>query len=746
MITIEPGILSNQYGVVNIPWSYDISSKIHDSNGNILTVTTNDPDNITINGHILTFSYSLETIIEGKQGIPGKPVLITITDIYGLNITQTIHIRVVNSYGTVSGKVTDMNNNSIQEVIVKDNSSSRTTTTDTNGDYILTNVPETNQPYMLTASKNGYVHQINYPVVIASQTVIQEFQLKPIIAGIISYDSITKTISVESGTNTLAIIYNNLNNPAILSYDSVTNTYIVNAIIFVKYTANLTINNTTLKFNSSYDTEYYLMNYGGLNISNSTITTTGVYTGYVYNGGTLGWSFNMTDSTLTKMGCNGCWDAGRSTYHISALTLGYPISYDGNKPKGHVTVNNSHFYNIKSGYMHLDTASGENHFTVTNNSFHDISSNRSGNDALIKLNTHGSTFSNNRIYNTSGVSTIRTEGYKNTTINYNEFYNVSGTAIYTKHSNNITIKGNYFHDGAGVAIDSFKTDVTADIIEDNIVTDYYAGSYYSMTTLGLTTGGVGNRYTNNTFTNITGNLFSISGVNDFVFENNTIKNVSGTAIVITPDAYQNSKNVTFRNNILTGVTGLNLEIKDANIDQTSVFTNESYENGKVRMYYSVIPGFINLQNPSVGLSTDYSNPYFYNYKYLDVKVVDINNVPINNTTVTLINTTDINYPSINIAGDTKTTFITGIDGHTPLPSNTINSIAILDYYKTSTIQQKMSYTVTASYNNYINSTIITPDETWYRINPDTYQNTVTIQLPIDIGCPVPICNITITPT
>jgi len=121
---------------------------------------------------------------------------------------------------------------------------------------------------------------------------------------------------------------------------------------------------------------------------------------------------------------------------------------------------------------------------------------------------------------------------------------------------------------------------------------------------------------------------------------------------------------------------------------------------------------------------------FLPYYYLDVKVVDSSGTPISDATVTIVNNINGNYPTINISGDNKTSFTTGSDGHTPMPSgNESDSIAILDYTNNSTSITQMSYTVTASKTNYNdNSDTVTPNDTWYRSNANTYKNTTTITL------------------
>ena len=74
--------LVNQSGNINTEWSYDISSKISDPEGDILTVTTND-NNISVTGFVLRFNYSVV--------VTNKPVIVTVSDGL-LSSSQTIFV------------------------------------------------------------------------------------------------------------------------------------------------------------------------------------------------------------------------------------------------------------------------------------------------------------------------------------------------------------------------------------------------------------------------------------------------------------------------------------------------------------------------------------------------------------------------------------------------------------------------------------------------------------------------------
>ncbi len=78
--------LVNQSGIVGVPWKYDISENISDSNGDLLIVATDDPENIAVEGYVLAFCY--QTLINNKS------VVIKVTDPGGLNTSQTIYVSV----------------------------------------------------------------------------------------------------------------------------------------------------------------------------------------------------------------------------------------------------------------------------------------------------------------------------------------------------------------------------------------------------------------------------------------------------------------------------------------------------------------------------------------------------------------------------------------------------------------------------------------------------------------------------
>ena len=125
-----------------------------------------------------------------------------------------------------------------------------------------------------------------------------------------------------------------------------------------------------------------------------------------------------------------------------------------------------------------------------------------------------------------------------------------------------------------------------------------------------------------------------------------------------------------------------------------------------------------------------------NYYYLDVKVEDENGNPVEGAIVTVENIDNPSYSPINMEDTWPPTSIstthTESNGHIPLPGNASGTMAIMDYLKTSSSEEHFSYKITAEKDGYSTSTTVNPDSSWYRADPNTYQNTVVIVLPTTI--------------
>ena len=79
--------------------------------------------------------------------------------------------------------------------------------------------------------------------------------------------------------------------------------------------------------------------------------------------------------------------------------------------------------------------------------------------------------------------------------------------------------------------------------------------------------------------------------------------------------------------------------------------------------------------------------------------------------------------------DVLTSAKTGPDGHTPLPSDPVNTIVLLGSCKRALNQQSMAYTITAEKRGLVGyAKGVKPDESWYRPNPKIPTKTVVIVL------------------
>ena len=124
------------------------------------------------------------------------------------------------------------------------------------------------------------------------------------------------------------------------------------------------------------------------------------------------------------------------------------------------------------------------------------------------------------------------------------------------------------------------------------------------------------------------------------------------------------------------------------------------------------------------------------YELADVYVIGECGTPINGAevTVTINNNFDEEKFCINRGLQSVSKTTTGLNGHTPLPGeDSVKTLALLRFRKTNAFERGgYNYTVTAEKEGFSNSVIAVPNSSWYRPDPDTYQNTITIVLPIRI--------------
>jgi parallel beta-helix repeat protein len=311
-----------------------------------------------------------------------------------------------------------------------------------------------------------------------------------------------------------------------------------------------------------------------------------------------------------------------------------------------------------------------------------------------------------------------------------------GGAIY-----NCTIKGNdiesHYHNGLNLHSTQSST------IVDNIIRNGKGGD----TQHGIYIDGSSNYWRNNYFNNntvvaqSTGVGFNVGNAVNCTVENLTMNSASegillmtskeGTPIVASGN--WSFRNVSLVTNEKFGVrfTQVNGQVFNGtyNFSDVNMTVNGAPKTGdwcidspNVRPVVTVINS-----NAVIGSWISGGNEGDFRFYYpLDVLVKDANGIPIEGATVTITNLNNSNYPSKNDNWEDKTTFITGANGHTPLPSDRENSAAVIDFRLTSTGSTYFVHTITAQKDGYSTSITVNPNSSWYRPNPNTYQDTVTI--------------------
>lgn len=194
--------------------------------------------------------------------------------------------------------------------------------------------------------------------------------------------------------------------------------------------------------------------------------------------------------------------------------------------------------------------------------------------------------------------------------------------------------------------------------------------------------------------------------------------------------------------------------------------NSRFDTG----YYGENGQFLNMNPASTATFSEGLLFTYYLDQYTDILVNNATGSPINNATITIISNVSGVYPlnmnqpvmiwAINpdggnwydslITNNNISTITTGIDGHTKLPEGNESNTLILRRLKAANGFTYYNYTVTVNDSTYIYpnintsinstghnspqqpvaSTTISPNSSWYRPNPNTYQNTTTIQLPV----------------
>ena len=179
---------------------------------------------------------------------------------------------------------------------------------------------------------------------------------------------------------------------------------------------------------------------------------------------------------------------------------------------------------------------------------------------------------------------------------------------------------------------------------------------------------------------------------------------------------------------------------NANSDVTADIYNVKIKNVRLAYntnYYGLNTFFITNSMES-NYTTLYSVPNnkegeIRRYELLDVCVTDDWGDPVSGATVTISvdNPDGADLCSINRLLEELMQTTTLSNGHTPLPcEDQAATIALLRFLKTDTFEQSgFSYSISVE-KGAMNAEAadIMPNSAWYRIDPDTYKNTVLITL------------------
>ncbi len=496
-----------------------------------------------------------------------------------------------------------------------------------------------------------------------------------------TYDISTNTINISGSSNSIQSIFSEISNPSVISYNSITNVYTLNAKIDSINAANLNIENTTLLMNNTIDEDYYIK---------------------------VGWTFITKNATIKSN--NG------KRFYIWIATKG------GN---GWSTLLEN--TTIDGGYVRIRTGIG----------YYD----KPGSPYVRIINT---TIKNVDLTNApslgdQGILSI----IENAGLNlYIDGLNIDNTYCDQPYASTIVIN-------SGATNATFKN--------INITNSKHSfwGAIHMF-------GGAQNVILENVYVN--GANIGLSNKEGLwnVGTTHYYKNIS----IINPDSYGY---YTYQNMWTSDYpSGAKIEnlIIDGGINKVGYIYYQQYAQTNYNWIFNAelknaAYGFL-LRNNKVfltnvttqNITTTYSTTYGIEngeanwYELLDIQVIDINNIPINNADITI--TPNVTAPVPNIIDkwfNPRTNIKTVASGHIPLPSNETGMVALLRQRDSSsgTVTTLYNYNITATYSG-LSTTVnnITPLTSWYRPDPLIPTNTITIQIPIDVGCPIPICSINIT--
>ena len=298
---------------------------------------------------------------------------------------------------------------------------------------------------------------------------------------------------------------------------------------------------------------------------------------------------------------------------------------------------------------------------------------------------------------------IDLHGTRDSIIEYNEVYDVKDNGIYpegtTKQTYNVTLRYNNVHNTTSRGLAPCNA--------------------YNYTV-------IGDRYYNGDGTGV---QIITSHWENYSLQSGkwTLKNVS---IHDNAQAWETSSAFKIENIASDSIDYGGYKLIDCNITSESPARDISFDTVELPITLWIIN--TKLSRNDIGFYQS-STSHAENYYYLDVKVEDENGNPIEGATVTVENNENASRKPLNLEDtwpptNVSTTY-TGVNGHTPLPSNASWTVAIMDNYETSASTTYYTHNITASKTGYSsNTTTVNPDSSWYRSDPNTYQNTTTIIL------------------
>jgi len=522
-----------------------------------------------------------------------------------------------------------------------------------------------------------------------------------------------KTVTGASGWTTIPDMFKKINNVSRIDY-------VDNKTFLMKYPMTISSGSTLYVNDTTIDVLRLSNLVGGSAVSSSIIGTLEM-TNIELN------DWNLTTNTYSEnLELNKDYLSITGTANISNIITNY-FGYSTGSCCG--SIAKAFVFSSGSGYIKNSTLSNTSSISITDTYKIEISNNTINSmfgtniDAIVLLRSDNNIINNNNINGGANKLYI----YRGITLSNSSNNNISNNNIQNTFWSAIVSAG------GGSSYPANLNDSNSNLIHNNTINNsrHNAIDIHHAHNETITNNVV--YLTNASLTDANG-IYLGSGdcspnpayncsVSDITILNNTAYNFKGSAF------YVLGYNISYKDNI-GYLSGKNFAIDnnvDNNISSNITITNftgyGSITSGDI--YVTIANKDISFLNSNVTNFIGSGNGGSFNsYYYLDINVTDTTGDIIEDATITVSNITS----SIAINFSNLTTTTTLLNGHIPLP-NQSNAISIAAYYYNAT-RQNRSYNVSVSRSGYItnNSVIISADESWYRSDPNTYQNTTTIIL------------------